>query len=192
MPKAINIVGKKFGKLFVVCLSRKKYKRPSGGKSRMWTVRCDCGLKYDLTTNSLKHTQQCRKCANKEFSIRWKRRLLNNCKIEDIVDEKVLLVRKIKSLNLGAEQRRLSFNVDLEFLWDLYECQKRKCAITGAPILFSSDLGKTTASLDRVDSKKGYEQDNVKWVHKNINRMKMGFDEKYFIEMCKRVSVYNL
>ena len=41
------------------------------------------------------------------------------------------------------------------------------------------------ASLDRIDSKKGYTEDNVQWVHKYVQRMKNAFSEKRFLEVVK-------
>lgn len=47
-----------------------------------------------------------------------------------------------------------------------------------------------TASLDRIDSNKGYNKENIQWVHKYINKMKMDFNQDYYIEMCRKVSNY--
>ena len=44
-----------------------------------------------------------------------------------------------------------------------------------------------TASLDRIDSLKGYTEDNVQWVHKHINFMKGSLSENKFIEYCKLI-----
>ena len=49
-----------------------------------------------------------------------------------------------------------------------------------------------TASLDRIDSKKGYIEGNIQWVHKDINRMKWAFNEDYFIKLCNNIYQYNL
>jgi archaellum component FlaC len=45
--------------------------------------------------------------------------------------------------------------------------------------------GTATASLDRVDSAKGYIKGNVQWVHKDINMMKQQYSQEYFIQMCR-------
>ena len=37
-----------------------------------------------------------------------------------------------------------------------------------------------TASLDRIDSSKGYTEDNIQWVHKDVNQMKMDLPEQRF------------
>ena len=44
-----------------------------------------------------------------------------------------------------------------------------------------------TASLDRIDSNKGYVTDNIQWVHKDINYMKSDLDEQQFIHYCRLV-----
>jgi len=45
-----------------------------------------------------------------------------------------------------------------------------------------------TASLDRIDSSKGYVKDNVQWVHKDINRMKWNFPQDKFVKLCSFVA----
>jgi len=47
------------------------------------------------------------------------------------------------------------------------------------------------ASLDRIDSSIGYVNDNVQWVHKDINMMKRIYTQEYFIYLCKLVSENN-
>ena len=44
-----------------------------------------------------------------------------------------------------------------------------------------------TASIDRIDSNKGYIEDNVVWVHKDINIMKNKFSKEYFLMLCKKI-----
>jgi hypothetical protein len=44
-----------------------------------------------------------------------------------------------------------------------------------------------TASLDRIDSSKGYFKGNVQWIHKDLNVMKMDLTEEKFIDYCKLV-----
>ena len=44
-----------------------------------------------------------------------------------------------------------------------------------------------TASLDRIDSSKGYTKNNVQWLHKDINIMKRDFPEEKFLFLCKQI-----
>ena len=48
-----------------------------------------------------------------------------------------------------------------------------------------------TASLDRIDSSKGYIKGNVQWVHKEFNKMKLDLLDKEFIDICKLVHKYH-
>lgn len=64
--------------------------------------------------------------------------------------------------------------------------QDYKCALTGAPLVVGEN-----ASVDRIDSSRGYELGNIQWVTKEVNRMKIDFDQKLFIELCRKVAEYN-
>lgn len=91
-----------------------------------------------------------------------------------------------------AESRKLSFDVTIKELWELYQKQKGKCALSGLPIEFSVKHKLTkTASLDRIDSSEGYKLSNVQWVHKDINWLKNKFTQDKFITLCKAVAKHN-
>lgn len=102
------------------------------------------------------------------------------------------------TLKYNAQKRKLPLKVDVDQLWCLFLEQKGKCALTGLNInihphwnnrLF--DPNKNTASLDRIDSKKGYVLDNIQWVHKIINFMKQDLSDKDFILWCNKVIQFN-
>ena len=90
----------------------------------------------------------------------------------------------------SAKLRNLEFNITIKDAWDLFIKQNKKCALTDISIVFK-DLGKQsntqTASLDRIDSSKGYTLDNIQWVHKVINRMKTNLSISEFKNWCKLV-----
>jgi hypothetical protein len=46
---------------------------------------------------------------------------------------------------------------------------------------------KATASLDRIDSSKGYTIENVQWVHAIINNMKWDMPQSEFLSFCYAV-----
>jgi hypothetical protein len=48
-----------------------------------------------------------------------------------------------------------------------------------------------TASLDRINSEKGYETDNVRWVHKSINHLKSDLDDNVLIYLCHLITKNN-
>ena len=45
------------------------------------------------------------------------------------------------------------------------------------------------ASLDRIDSSKGYVEGNLQWVLSEVNMMKQQYSQDRFIEICKAVSI---
>lgn len=103
-----------------------------------------------------------------------------------------------RSIKAGATQRKYSFTITIEEAWNLYKSQKGTCALSGFPIVLDVSLGslnkngyqKSTASLDRIDSKRGYVTGNIQWVHKDLNRLKSNWPEEYFFQMCEAVASF--
>jgi hypothetical protein len=96
--------------------------------------------------------------------------------------------RLLTQIRNSAKIRDIPHNVSDKYLWNLFLKQNRKCALTGIELIFdSSHHDKNTASLDRIDSSKGYIKDNVMWVHKDVNLMKHVFDLDYFIGLCGKI-----
>lgn len=94
----------------------------------------------------------------------------------------------------GAKFRKLEFKITIQDIWKLYLSQNRKCALTGLDIEFAKtrkSMSSTTASLDRIDSSKGYTLDNIHWVHKEINFMKQEYSLDHFIKLCELVVKHN-
>ena len=93
------------------------------------------------------------------------------------------------------------FNIDINFCWDLYLKQNGRCALSGMPIYFELSGftgknhivqdGEASASLNRINSKKGYEIDNIQWLHKHIKLMKINSEQIAFVEMCKSVFTFS-
>lgn len=86
----------------------------------------------------------------------------------------------------SARRRNLDFSIDAQYLWKIWEIQDGICAYTGKNIELNKD-----ASLDRIDSSKGYIQGNVQWVSWIVNRMKLNIPHDEFIKICKDVAEYN-
>ncbi len=95
----------------------------------------------------------------------------------------------------SAKERGLNFEITIEYIWDMYLKQDRKCNLSGTPIKFyrnpSKDSKPQTASLDRIDNDKGYTPDNVQLLHKKINFMKHVSKQEDFINYCKMIADKN-
>lgn len=86
----------------------------------------------------------------------------------------------------GAKIRNIDFNISMQDMWSLFIQQCGYCSITGLPLIFGRKAA-CTASLDRIDSKKGYILNNIQWVHKDINRMKWDLSYNKLLKWCTKV-----
>lgn len=92
------------------------------------------------------------------------------------------------SIKRSADKRKIAFEITPEDAWSVFLTQKRRCAITGILLDFSTYGYKGTASLDRLDSYKAYTLSNIQWVYSPINMMKGSHNYNYFIYLCNLVS----
>lgn len=86
----------------------------------------------------------------------------------------------------NARTRKYDLNITAKDIENLYIKQNKKCALSGVEIDFGKRIKKSkyycSASLDRIDSSKGYELDNIQLVHKDVNLMKQSYTQEKFIE----------
>lgn len=90
------------------------------------------------------------------------------------------------SLVGGALRRRLEVTITEDDIWDLYLKQNKLCALTGCKVNLHKKT-KINASVDRIDSTKGYTKENIQIVLKTANKIKMDLQQKDFYELCKLV-----
>lgn len=168
-----NLTGRQYGKLLVL------EKQESIDDCVIWKCLCDCG-KMTMVPSHRLNSRKTTSCGCSQFDIHWK-----GC--GELSGE---LWGRIKR---GAKSRGFQFDLEIEDAWDLYLKQERKCAISGVDIIFSTyykGQRKQTASLDRINSNKGYIISNVQWVHKVVNKLKNKFSDDEFIFWCHRISEY--
>lgn len=95
------------------------------------------------------------------------------------------------SIVMNARYRTLECDITPESVWNLFLQQDCRCALSGIPLRFNQpgeQQTMTTASLDRIDSSKGYIKGNVQWVHKIVQKMKWELSQEAFVQMCRLVS----
>ncbi len=88
----------------------------------------------------------------------------------------------------SAKVRGYSFTVSPDFLWNLFQAQGGKCALTGMPLVLQQrrhDNG--NASLDRIRNEEGYTEDNVRWVLIDVNLMKRTLTDEQLLFLCRKV-----
>lgn len=85
------------------------------------------------------------------------------------------------SIRGSAIRRKLSFEIDLEFILHLWDKQEGKCYYTGVDMKYVA-LKKNPyqVSIDRIDSKKGYTKDNTVLCCQSINYMKNDYEVEEF------------
>lgn len=143
-----------------------------------WIAECDCGSKFETKSYYLEtgHTKSCgclhktgkQKTPSFQLYGRWFGALIRN-----------------------AKERKIEFNISQEDIWNLFLKQNKKCALTGIELKFATclkDEKEQTASIDRIDSKKGYTIDNIQIVYKIINIIKNNLSQEDFIKLCNLVT----
>lgn len=93
-------------------------------------------------------------------------------------------------------KRDIPFDVTIEQAWAKFLEQKGRCAITGIELDWTYSRGprgsqvyyRGSASLDRIDSKMGYEKHNIQWVHKDVNALKSDMAEAEFLKWRKLIA----
>jgi len=178
MAKTKEMMGCVFGKWTV--LYRDEY---CSSKNTHWICRCECGTEKSIDGTHLRkqHSRSCRRCSNhKDKGILCSRvwfRIKRNAKVRGL------------EVDLGGTHQEARV-----FLYDLlYKSQHGICALSGLPIVMATTIGgdmkgESTASLDRIDSSRGYTKDNVQWVHKLVNKMKMDLDQTLFVSLCDSIA----
>lgn len=188
MSKRIDFSEKLIGDLKIISFSHSERK----GKTRWvtyWKALCICGKEVKISSRSLKENDApscgCRfinilKNTTGDRNPKWK-------------GKGPIPGKMFSSLKKGAETRGLEFDITLDDMLKQLVFQNYKCALTGDVLHFqktssSKGVKEANASLDRVDSSKGYVKGNIQWVLKSINRMKFDLPQELLIELCEKVT----
>jgi hypothetical protein len=157
-------------------------------RQNLWKCLCSCGNHKIIPSGELGRTKSCgclRKGTNKNSkhpnhavgpnSPYWK-------------GHGLISAYRWKKMKDSASKRNINFDITIEEAWNLFQQQEGFCALSGLEIRMgvkAREYG--TASLDRIDSNLGYTKDNIQWVHKNINTMKMDLPQQEFILLCEKI-----
>jgi hypothetical protein len=181
---ARDISGQEFGHLTAV--------RPAGRSTRygvVWVVRCRCGTEIEMGMSDL--VSKPRRPGQMPRSCGCYRKRNRGARYKGAGE---LSHTRWHYMMKGAVGRGIPIEITIQQAWDLFEAQGRKCALTG--VLLSMDpvnmhTKATTASLDRIDSARGYLLDNVQWVHRDINFMKQALAQEVFVSWCQAVAKHS-
>lgn len=164
----INI-GNVFGMWTVIRLVKNKHIK--------YLCKCKCGKEQLIYSNSLKYkkTEQCRACLVRKEHFQY-----------GFSDSMVSQWKQT------AQKRNIKFNLTKLDIYNILKQQNYKCKLTGIKLKFDITKGsKNTGSLDRIDYKNPYEIQNIQLVHKYVNISKHILSNKEYIDLCKKVTLYN-
>lgn len=101
------------------------------------------------------------------------------------------IATRIRIAKTRAKKNGSAFDIDKAFILSLLINQDYKCAVTGLPLTRTSDHVDYDLSIDRLDSERGYEKDNVVLVCNRANVMKNNMSLPMFVWWCKAVAYYD-
>lgn len=146
-----------------------------------WICSCDCGetttvkQKY-LTSNKSTKSCGCLRSMSGSKSVFWSG------------------IGELSGAHFGRYQREalkrnLLFTISKEDAWDKFLDQDKKCSLTGIVLTMDKKYG-GSASLDRIDSSKGYVKRNIQWIHKWVNMLKSDLREEDLFGIVKAIYEY--
>lgn len=103
------------------------------------------------------------------------------------------LLKILKNAKYRAEYKNVPFDIDLNYLLDLWSKQSGKCSLTG----FSFELGpspkkgyakRNAVSLDRLQPELGYIKGNVRFITYQANCAKGSFSDEDLVSMCSAIA----
>lgn len=174
-PLRKSLVGQRFGLLTV------RQRAPNQGGRVIYECVCNCGEitfceSYNLHKGAIQSCG-CRRRRTGNENPNWK-------------GHGEIPKQYWTSIQNGASKRGLEFSATIQEMWDKFLEQGSKCAISGVPLVFAgyNSHKKQTASLDRIDSRKGYALDNLQWIHKDLQWMKGTFIQKDFLAWVETIA----
>ena len=142
----------------------------------MMRICCSCKKEFPLNefpkaNNNSGHGYRCSVCRRK----RANKNKTNNVRnyLSDVLKTSKQMSKKRKINN---------YELDIDFLVNLFEKQEGKCAISGLKMTHIAGQGcvPTNISIDRINNNLGYTKNNVQLTCRFINQAKMGMSMTEF------------
>jgi len=155
--KAIDLTGKKFGRLLVI---QRSYIHSGSGHLAMWDCVCDCGKLHTTDSDSLRSggSQSCG-CRQKEMASKMAK--INSTKHGMWGTRFYRIWYNVKKRGTGRELKGIYPDIDICDRWlefdnfrdDMYESYLKHV----------EEFGEKDTSIDRINGKLGYYKDNCRW-----------------------------
>lgn len=111
-------------------------------------------------------------------------------------ENRPVLDRLVSGAKYRAKLKGMDFDITKEFITELNDRQGGLCVYTKVPLNWEPGGGSQRqrscpidrASIDRIDSSKGYTRDNVQLVTDFTNRVKLQYTHAELVRFCKSVA----
>lgn len=159
-------------------------RKREGSRQLWWLCDCKCGRTVEVRGTELR--------AGRTTSCGCKRKLpaINYKGYYDLSGGYWYMIQQ------HATVKNRAFAITIEQAWQQFIRQDKRCALTGVALTLVRNYryakSQQTASLDRIDSSKGYTVDNIQWVHKHVNNMKQYYSQDEYINWCRLVTIHSL
>lgn len=156
-------------------------------KTYIWECECACGNRTKVSASCLK-SGSTKTCGCARFGQkRPQKKGRESCSWRGYGD---ISGNYFSGIKVSAKNRGIDFDISIKDIWDIYLSQNKKCYLSGITVSFDGKSN-STASIDRVDSNKGYSLNNIKICHKNVNKMKWNLSLDNFINLCHIITQYS-
>jgi len=141
-------------------------------------LKIDCFSKWTNPNNKIRYVSICKSCHSKRQKEKY------------TTDRNFRFKLLVNDAEYRAKKFNMDFNLTKEWIENQYKKQNGLCYYSGIPL--SLERGKYSMSLDRVDSNKGYIQDNTVITGWMINNMKGDKLIGEFIDICGKIYLWSI
>lgn len=170
---------------------------------KLITVICDnCGSEFEKPESEYKRNVNlgrknfcCRSCAA-IYNNQHRNKELFNSDIAKYAANRRDEYTPFRYTMRCLRRRDKELNIDLEYLKSVWEEQKGICPYTGLSLVLPTDSNvkdlhpTIRASLDRIDSSKGYVKGNVQFISTCINYLKSDMSDLETKQFLKKISSF--
>ena len=143
----------------------------------------ECG--EDNPDNFYSHYKsQCKLCNNKKSREFTRQATIerNKDKPQSFYSQYPILDNRFTNAQARATLKSMDFDLTRDWMLEQFNNQDGRCAYSNVP-MDVKNKGPLSASLDRIDSTKGYTQENCQLVTTFIQRCKYNYSEEEFIDL---------
>jgi hypothetical protein len=180
-------------------METKKYQRPQ------LKVKCEyCGIEFMKDGSEVRRNKKngrklfCSlKCSADHYSVLKEYYGQHNDNLRPRKRDKYSDFREyIRRIKIRQKERnRIDCTITLDDLLEQWEIQGGKCVYSGVELKHKSSRKNTpectylnTASLDRIDSSKGYVKGNIQFISVSSNHAKNNLTHNQMIDFCKLIT----